>query len=123
MTKWLCTDDDSSQYVMRIKPHVYRLTEVREARDNDDNPFFFIVSDVIDLETYNVDEVEEVIQPYYDNGLKELKDTIRDEEEREQIIAECLFETNLCGFMTIQYKSFAEAVRAQRELVLDFYDK
>ena len=108
---------------MRIKPHVYRLTEIREANDNDDNPFFFIVSDVIDLETYNVDEVEEVIQPYYDNGLKELKDTIRDEEEREQIIAECLFETNLCGFMTIQYKSFAEAVRAQRELVLDFYDK
>ena len=76
---WFCTDGDNDQYCRKINDTTFDFAELNFAKD--------WVRKTIRLENYTDDEIEEFLEPY---GLFE--------EVENQIIAECIFETEFMGY-------------------------
>ena len=72
---WFCTDSDNDQYCRKINDTTFDFAELNLAKD--------WVRETIRLENYTDDEIEEFLKPY---GFIE--------EVENQIIAECIFETD-----------------------------
>ncbi len=76
---WFCTDSDNDQYCRKINDTTFDFAELNFAKD--------WVRETIRLENYTDDEIEEFLEPY---GFIE--------EVENQIIAECIFETEFMGY-------------------------
>ena len=76
---WFCTDSDNDQYCRKINDTTFDFAELNFAKD--------WVRKTIRLENYTDDEIEEFLEPY---GFIE--------EVENQIIAECIFETEFMGY-------------------------
>ena len=76
---WFCTDSDNDQYCRKINDTTFDFAELNFAKD--------WVRKTIRLENYTDDEIEEFLEPY---GFIE--------EVENQIIAECIFETEFLGY-------------------------
>ena len=76
---WFCIDSDNDQYCRKINDTTFDFAELNFAKD--------WVRETIRLENYTDDEIEEFLKPY---GFIE--------EVENQIIAECIFETEFMGY-------------------------
>lgn len=116
MNNWIQTDDD--QYTKCISKGVYRLAEVRETLIGSGVSAFYFVSDVIDLDTWPVDAIDDIVKAYYPDGMKELEEDVHNDEERSQIIAECIFEQSPYVVPSETYATFEEALEAMKSKIL-----
>lgn len=82
-TPWIKTDD--LQWRKQIDNKTFYLVEVRVFSDH-----YGVVSDVIDLDCYDQENIRDTITSYY-SSLDEFN-SYYDKEERNGIIAECIFE-------------------------------
>jgi hypothetical protein len=101
VNEWTNTDPDEGQFCRKIsdtefeyiqlkdmtdKPHSKRLLEVL----NDKTTIKDWYQDEIDVNDYDADELGEYLSPY--GGIL---DNVTDEQTRNQLTAECIFETDL----------------------------
>lgn len=101
VNEWVNTDPDEGQFCRKIsdtefeyiqikdmsdKPHSKRLLEVL----NDKTTIKDWYQDEIDVNDYDADELGEYLSPY--GGIL---DNVTDEQTRNQLTAECIFETDL----------------------------
>lgn len=101
VNEWTNTDPDEGQFCRKIsdtefeyiqfkdmtdKPHSKRLLEVL----NDKTTINDWYQDEIDVNDYDADELGEYLSPY--GGIL---DNVTDEQTRNQLTAECIFETDL----------------------------
>ena len=101
VNEWVNTDPDEGQFCRKIsdtefeyiqikdmsdKPHSKRLLEVL----NDKTTIKDWYQNEIDVNDYDADELGEYLSPY--GGIL---DNVTDEQTRNQLTAECIFETDL----------------------------
>ena len=89
MNEWILTDDDCCQYVKQLDKTEFKLIEVSVLGYNDESAVYV---ETIDLDDFDEDNIQEVIKCYYEN-IQEVKKIYGD--SANQIIAECLFESDV----------------------------
>ena len=89
MNEWILTDDDCCQYVKQLDKTVFKLIEVSVLEYNDESAVYV---ETIDIDDFDEDSIQEVIKCYYEN-IQEVKKIYGD--SANQIIAECLFESDV----------------------------
>ena len=89
MNEWILTDDDCCQYVKQLDKTVFKLIEVSVLGYNDESAVYV---ETIDIDDFDEDSIQEVIKCYYEN-IQEVKKIYGD--SANQIIAECLFESDV----------------------------
>lgn len=93
INQWVCTDSDMLQYVKKSPDGVYTVAQVLFPRDQ--KPSFenrFVLTEDYYIPEISKKKLEDVASMYY-GSLSEMQRFYGD--DYEQIIAECLFETNL----------------------------
>ena len=93
MNQWICTDPDMLQYVKKSPDGIYTVAQVLFPRDQE--PSFknrFVLTEDFYIPEIPRKELENVASMYY-GSLSEMQRFYGD--DYEQIMAECLFETNL----------------------------
>lgn len=103
-TKWECTDVDQMQFCRKINDHVFEYIQLKDA-DGDfgyyknKNALGYLngittanewYQDIIDITDYSNDEIKEYLSAY--GGIL---DNVNDDVQRNQIIAECIFEQDV----------------------------
>lgn len=104
-SKWECTDVDQMQFCRKINDHVFEYIQLKDV-DGDYSVYFKnknaldylngITSpnewyqDIIDITDYSDDEIKEYLSAY--GGIL---DNVNDDVQRNQIIAECIFEQDV----------------------------
>ncbi len=104
-SEWVCTDPDQGQFCRVINSHTFEYIQVKDMEGkehsknllnalNDKTTINDWYQDEIDINDYDADELGEYLSPY--DGIL---DNVTDEQTRNQLIAECIFETDIiCGF-------------------------
>lgn len=104
-SKWECTDIDQMQFCRKINDHVFEYIQLKDA-DGDYSLYFKNKNaldylngittadewyqDIIDITDYSDDEIKEYLSAY--GGIL---DNVNDDVQRNQIIAECIFEQDV----------------------------
>ena len=101
---WECTDVDQMQFCRKINDHVFEYIQLKDA-DGDfsyyknKNALDYLngittadewYQDIIDITDYSDDEIKEYLSAY--GGIL---DNVNDDVQRNQIIAECIFEQDV----------------------------
>lgn len=103
---WIQTDD--SQWRKQISESEYRLIEVREYGEG-----YVPVEATVDLNSYTDDEIIEIMESYY-SSWQNFYDSY-EEDDRDEIIAECIFEQietaelSICRIEGKEFKTEDEA--------------
>lgn len=102
--QWECTDVDQMQFCRKINDHVFEYIQLKDA-DGDfgyyknKNALDYLngittadewYQDIIDITDYADDEIKEYLSAY--GGIL---DNVNDDVQRNQIIAECIFEQDV----------------------------
>ena len=110
---WILTDPDAAQYVRRCEnPSIWECIQVV----GNDHIGYSISHAWIDLvNDYSSEEIDAVMQMYYGQDWKEELAELN-QEHRQRIIAECVFETETGYGMPNdpKYKTFEKAAEAVR---------
>lgn len=104
-SKWECTDVDQMQFCRKINDHVFEYIQLKDV-DGDYSVYFKNKNaldylngittadewyqDIIDITDYSDDEIKEYLSAY--GGIL---DNVNDDIQRNQIIAECIFEQDV----------------------------
>ena len=104
-SKWECTDVDQMQFCRKINDHVFEYIQLKDV-DGDYSVYFKTKNaldylngitspnewyqDIIDITDYSDDEIKEYLSAY--GGIL---DNVNDDIQRNQIIAECIFEQDV----------------------------
>lgn len=104
-SKWECTDVDQMQFCRKINDHVFEYIQLKDV-DGDYSVYFKNKNaldylngittadewyqDIIDITDYSDDEIKEYLSAY--GGIL---DNVNDDVQRNQIIAECIFEQDV----------------------------
>lgn len=103
-SQWECTDIDQMQFCRKINDHVFEYIQLKDA-DGDfayyknKNALDYLngittadewYQDIIDITDYSDDEIKEYLSAY--GGIL---DNVNDDVQRNQIIAECIFEQDV----------------------------
>lgn len=104
-SKWECTDVDQMQFCRKINDHVFEYIQLKDV-DGDYSVYFKNKNaldylngittadewyqDIIDIADYSDDEIKEYLSAY--GGIL---DNVNDDVQRNQIIAECIFEQDV----------------------------
>lgn len=104
-SKWECTDVDQMQFCRKINDHVFEYIQLKDV-DGDYSVYFKSKNaldylngittadewyqDIIDITDYSDDEIKEYLSAY--GGIL---DNVNDDVQRNQIIAECIFEQDV----------------------------
>ncbi len=104
-SKWKCTDVDQMQFCRKINDHVFEYIQLKDV-DGDYSVYFKNKNaldylngittadewyqDIIDITDYSDDEIKEYLSAY--GGIL---DNVNDDVQRNQIIAECIFEQDV----------------------------
>lgn len=107
-SKWECTDVDQMQFCRKINDHVFEYIQLKDV-DGDYSVYFKNKNaldylngittadewyqDIIDITDYSDDEIKEYLSAY--GGIL---DNVNDDVQRNQIIAECIFEQDVVMF-------------------------
>ena len=103
-SKWECTDVDQMQFCRKINDHVFEYIQLKDVDGNsayfkNKNALDYLngittadewYQDIIDITDYSDDEIKEYLSAY--GGIL---DNVNDEVDRNQIIAECIFEQDV----------------------------
>ena len=103
-SKWECTDVDQMQFCRKINNHVFEYIQLKDvdggsAYFKNKNALDYLngittadewYQDIIDITDYSDDEIKEYISAY--GGIL---DNVNDDVQRNQIIAECIFEKDV----------------------------
>jgi len=104
VNEWTCTDPDEGQFCRVIDTHTFEYIQIKDMEGkehskklldtlNDKTTIKDWYQDEIDAKDYDADELGEYLSPY---GI--LYNVTDDEQTRNQLIVECIFESNLfCG--------------------------
>lgn len=109
--QWILTDPDAAQFVRSCEsPSVWECIQVV----GNDQVGYSISHAWIDLvNDYSSEEIDAIMQMYYGQEWKEeLADL--NQEHRQRIIAECVFETEYGMPVEPKYKTFDKAAEAVR---------
>lgn len=98
--EWICTDPDQGQFCRKVNNTTFEYIQLKDMTDkpheenllevlNDKTMFWDWYQDEIDVSTYSAEKIEEYLAPY--GGIL---DGVTDEVEQNQLIAECIFETD-----------------------------
>jgi len=109
--EWICTDPDENQFCRKVNDTTFEYIQLKNdglrkfvnsfhlnnkhllSVLNDKTKITDWYQDEIDVTDYDSDEIGEYLSPY--GGIL---DNVTDEVDRNQLIAECIFETDLiCG--------------------------
>lgn len=109
--EWICTDPDENQFCRKVSDTEFEYIQLKNdglrkfvnsfhlnnkhllSVLNDKTKITDWYQDEIDVTDYDSDEIGEYLSPY--GGIL---DNVTDEVDRNQLIAECIFETDLsCG--------------------------
>ena len=105
VNEWTCTDPDEGQFCRVIDTHTFEYIQIKDMDGkehskklldtlNDKTTIKDWYQDEIDAKDYDADELGECLSPY--GGI--LYNVTDDEQTRNQLIVECIFESNLfCG--------------------------
>jgi hypothetical protein len=102
VNEWTCTDPDEGQFCRVIDTHTFEYIQIKDMEGkehskklldslNDKTTIKDWYQDEIDVNDYDADELGEYLSPY--GGDEFLGDS--EGAERNQLIAECVFETDL----------------------------
>jgi hypothetical protein len=103
-SQWECTDIDQMQFCRKINDHVFEYIQLKDADDDfayykNKNALDYLngittadewYQDIIDITDYSDDEIKEYLSAY--GGIL---DNVNDDVQRNQIIAECIFEQDV----------------------------
>ena len=103
-SQWECTDIDQMQFCRKINDHVFEYIQLKDADGGsvyfkNKNALDYLngittadewYQDIIDIADYSDDEIKEYLSAY--GGIL---DNINDGVQRNQIIAECIFEQDV----------------------------
>lgn len=102
-SKWECTDVDQMQFCRKINDHVFEYIQLKDVDVFDyyktKNALDYLngittadewYQDIIDITDYSDDEIKEYLSAY--GGIL---DNVNDDVQRNQIIAECIFEQDV----------------------------
>ena len=103
-SKWECTDVDQMQFCRKINDHVFEYIQLKDVDGNsayfkNKNALDYLkgittadewYQDIIDITDYSDDEIKEYLSAY--GGIL---DNVNDDVQRNQIIAECIFEQDV----------------------------
>jgi len=104
VNEWTCTDPDEGQFCRVIDTHTFEYIQIKDMEGkerskklldtlNDKTTIKDWYQDEIDAKDYDADELGEYLSPY--SGILY---NVTDEQTRNQLIVECIFENNLfCG--------------------------
>ena len=106
-SKWECTDVDQMQFCRKINDHVFEYIQLKDVDGNsayfkNKNALDYLngittadewYQDIIDITDYSDDEIKEYLSAY--GGIL---DNVNDDVQRNQIIAECIFEQDVVMF-------------------------
>lgn len=101
---WECTDVDQMQFCRKINDHVFEYIQLKDVDGDSDyfknkNALDYLngittadewYQDIIDIADYSDDEIKEYLSAY--GGIL---DNVNDDVQRNQIIAECIFEQDV----------------------------
>lgn len=93
MSNWICTDPDCMQHSKKINDYTWYYIEIREGLEPSSHGVVkvpVVVSAVIDLQTYTLDDIWDACSGYYDS----FEQIVQQYGFREafHIMAECIFE-------------------------------
>ena len=102
--QWQCTDVDQMQFCRKINDHVFEYVQLKDvdggsAYFKNKNALDYLngittadewYQDIIDITDYSDDEIKEYLSAY--GGIL---DNVNDDVQRNQIIAECIFEQDV----------------------------
>jgi len=102
VNEWTCTDPDEGQFCRVIDTHTFEYIQIKDMEGkehskklldslNDKTTIKDWYQDEIDVNDYDADELGEYLSPY--GGDEFLGDS--EGAERNQLIAECIFETDI----------------------------
>jgi hypothetical protein len=103
-SEWMCTDPDQGQFCRVIDSHTFEYIQIKDMEGkehskkllktlNDKTTINDWYQDEIDVNDYDADQLGREVEPY--GGIL---DNVTDEQTRNQLIAECIFENSLiCG--------------------------
>ena len=103
-SEWTCTDPDQGQFCRIISDTEFEYIQIKDMSGkehskklldtlNDKTTTKDWYQDEIDVNNYDADELGEYLSPY--GGIL---DNVADEQTRNQLTAECIFESDLiCG--------------------------
>ena len=113
---WVMTDD--MQYLRKIEPGHYELIEANEV----DGMFVISQADEVWVEPENdlQDDTLAIISMYYNGNYEEFVRLVPDPEDREQQIAEMLYE---CKSIFLIERDYPLLTEKQADFVLGYYMK
>ncbi len=102
--QWKCTDIDQMQFCRKINDHLFEYIQLKDTDGDSDyfknkNALDYLngittpnewYQDIIDITDYSDDEIKEYLSAY--GGIL---DNVNDDVQRNQIIAECIFEQDV----------------------------
>lgn len=103
-SEWTCTDPDEGQFCRVISKTEFEYIQIKDMSGkehskklldtlNDKTTINDWYQDEIDINDYDADQLGREVAPY-----GEILDGVEDEQGRNQLMAECIFENNLtCG--------------------------
>jgi hypothetical protein len=103
-SEWTCTDPDEGQFCRVISKTEFEYIQIKDMSGkehskklldtlNDKTTINDWYQDEIDIRDYDADQLGREVAPY-----GEILDGVEDEQDRNQLMAECIFENNLtCG--------------------------
>lgn len=100
INEWTCTDPDQGQFCRKINDTTFEYIQIEDMTDkphskhllevvNDKTKMQDWYQDEVDVSEYSTEEIKEYLAPY--GGIL---DGVTDEVEQNQLIAECIFETD-----------------------------
>ena len=101
VNEWTCTDPDQGQFCRKVNDTTFEYIQIKDMEGkehskhlletlNDKTTIKDWYQDEIDVNNYDADELGEYLSPY--GGIL---DNVTDEQTRNQLTAECIFETDL----------------------------
>jgi hypothetical protein len=101
VNEWTCTDPDQGQFCRKVNETTFEYIQIKDMEGkehskklldtlNDKTTIKDWYQDEIDVNDYDCDEIGEYVSAY--GGIL---DNVTDEQTRNQLTAECIFETDL----------------------------
>lgn len=98
LNKWILTDDDSFQHVCQHTNHVFALIQIADLTGD----VYGVYIGIISLDEYSEEDILSYLHDYDYESVDQLKDVYGD--SWPQIVAECIFETDLLSDFICVFK-------------------
>lgn len=128
---WICTDDDSMQYIKKTGDGQYRIIdtiwydvcgEKKAVNTVDESDNYVVVEGTVDINELTLKEIKSAVKPFY-GTLEQLGEFEHNLDAVSQIIAECYFESGICPYDKISdIMSWADAEKYINSIINRRYE-